>query len=132
MLVIDSSAVLGALAVERRDRALVERLGQATELHAPHVLDVEVLGALVGLVARDQLKAERAEYVREDFAAMRVRRYSHEMLADRAWTLQSHLGAADAMFVALAATLGAPLITCDPALEAMARPFVSTELYGSA
>lgn len=116
MFVIDCSAVVAALTVPRRRGTLSARLGAATELHAPQVLDIELLHALRRLVATGQLQAERAQRAREDFAAMRVRRYPHEPLTDRAWELRNTLTPSDAIYVALAEALELPYVTCDPHL----------------
>ena len=50
MLVIYTSAVLAALAERTPDAALVQRLADDGDLHAPHLIDIEILQALRGLV----------------------------------------------------------------------------------
>lgn len=131
MLVIDCSAAIDAL-VEPRDKRLVERLSGARELHAPHLIDVELLHALRRLVAAGTLTAERAEYVREDFGALRIRRYAHHPLADRIWALRDNLTAYDAAFVALAEALAVPIVTCDARLATAPLHEAEVELFGSA
>ena len=115
-MVVDSSAVIAVLAADKPDHALVERLSCAHELHAPQLLDIEVLHVLRRLVATGHLNARRAQQVREDFAALRVRRYPHEPLADRIWELRDTLTPSDAAFVVLAETLEVLFVTCDPRL----------------
>lgn len=129
MLVIDCSAVIDALVVPR-DPRLVERLSRAKELHAPHLLDVELLHALRRLVATGKLTRERAEYVREDFAALRIRRYAHHPFADRIWALRDNLTAYDAAFVALAEALAVPIVTCDARLASASAHQADVELFG--
>jgi predicted nucleic acid-binding protein len=129
MLVLDCSAAIDAL-VEPRDPVLVERLSGARELHAPHLIDVELLHALRRLVATGKLTAERAEYVREDFAALRIRRYPHRPLADRVWALRDNLTAYDATFVALAEALEVPIVTCDGRLASAPVHRARVEVYG--
>jgi predicted nucleic acid-binding protein len=130
MLVVDSSAVVAAL-LGLPDTELAERLSGARELHAPHLLDVELLHALRRLVATRKLTAERAEYAREDFAALRIRRYAHEPLSDRAWQLRDNLTAYDAMFVSLAEALDMPLVTCDARLSSAPAVRVGVEVFES-
>jgi predicted nucleic acid-binding protein len=120
MLVVDTSAVLGALAAQEPDPVLVQRLGDDGDLHAPHLIDVEILHALRGLVRGGKLSADRAADVRSDVAALAITRYGHEPLADRVWALRDNLTAYDAVFVALAEALEVALITCDARLGAAA------------
>lgn len=128
MFVIDCSAIVAALTVPRQRGILSSRLGAATELHAPQVLDVEFLHALRRLVATGQLHAERAQRAREDFAAMRVRRHPHEPLADRAWELRNTVTPSDALYIALAEALQLPYITCDPHLPGAGALAANVEL----
>ncbi len=97
------------------------------DLHAPHLIDIEILNALRGLVRRGKLSADRAEDVRTDVADLAITRYGHEPLADRIWGLRDNLTACDAAFVALAEAVDVPLITCD-ALLANA-PGITAELF---
>ena len=127
MLVVDTSAVLAALAERTPDGALVRRLGDDGELHAPHLIDIEILQALRGLVRGGKLSADRADDVRTDVAALAITRYGHEPLADRVWALGDDLTAYDAVFIALSEALEAPLITCDARLAA--APGIAVELY---
>jgi predicted nucleic acid-binding protein len=128
MVVVDSSALLCALVVEQRDRTLVQRLATVRELHAPELLDVEMLHSLRRLVSVAALSEERAQQVREDVAALRIRRYPHGPLVDRAWELRERLTPSDAMFVALAEVLEMPLVTCDPYLAAASEHGAEIEL----
>jgi predicted nucleic acid-binding protein len=127
MLVIDTSAVLAALAERTPDAALVQRLADDGDLHAPHLIDIEILNALRGLVRGGKLSADRADDVRTDVAALPITRYGHEPLADRVWAMRDNLTAYDAVFVALSEALEVPLITCDARLAA--APGIVVELY---
>ena len=127
MLVVDTSAVLAALAERTPDGGLVQRLADDGDLHAPHLIDIEILQALRGLVRGGKLSADRAEDVRTDVAALAITRYGHEPLADRVWALRENLTAYDAVFVALSEALGVPLITCDARLAA--APGIVVDLY---
>jgi predicted nucleic acid-binding protein len=127
MLVVDTSAVLASLAERAPDRALVQRLSDDGDLHAPHLLDIEILQGLRGLVRGGKLSADRADDVRTDIADLAIIRYGHEPLADRVWALRDNLTAYDAVFVALSEALGVPLITCDARLAV--APGIVVELY---
>ena len=127
MLVLDTSALLDALAEIQPDPALVRRLADDSDLHAPHLIDIEILHALRGLVRAGKLSPDRAEDVRTDVSDLAITRYAHEPLADRIWALRDNLTAYDAAFVALAEALNAPLVTCDARLAN--APGVNSELY---
>ena len=132
MLVVDTSAVLGALVGRPPDRPLVDRLSSGGDLCAPHLLDVELLHALRRLVIGGRLGEDRAADARDDFAALAVDRYDHVALADRTWELQHNLTAYDATFVALAELLGVPLVTCDARLANAPGNRAAIELYQGA
>jgi predicted nucleic acid-binding protein len=129
MLVIDTSAVLAALSERTPDASLVRRFADDGDLHAPHLIDIEILHALRRLVRGGKLSADRAEDVRTDFTELAITRYGHEPLADRVWALRENLSAYDAAFVALADALDVPLVTCDARLAK--APGVAVELFAT-
>ena len=129
MLVVDTSAVLEALVARDPPSGLVARLANDGDLHAPHLIDVEVLHALRRLNAGGHLSEERSLDARLDFAALAVIRYPHIGLADRIWALRQNLTACDAAFVALAEELHVPLVTCDKRLGASAGHFATIEVF---
>ncbi len=116
MLVVDTSGVLAALVARQPASGLVERLARDGDLHAPHLIDTEVLHALRRLTIAGEISEDRAADVRSDFAELAVVRYPHQPLSDRVWELRHNLTAYDATFVALAETLAVPLVTCDARL----------------
>lgn len=113
---MDTSAVLASLVTEQPNVALVDRLGGDGDLHAPHLIDVELIHALRRLVHRGELPGDRAQAARADFGDLAIVRYSHVALADRMWELRDNVTAYDAAFVALSEALGVPLVTTDARL----------------
>lgn len=131
MLVIDTSAVLEALAARDPAPGLVERLAYDGDLHGPHLIDTEVLHALRRMTMNDAISDERAADARSDFAELTLVRYPHQPLSDRIWALRHNLTVYDATFVALAETLGAPLITCDARLASAPGHAAHVELFAA-
>ena len=71
-------------------------------------------------VAAGRISADRGREALDDFLDLAVVRYPHDVLAARMWELRDNLTAYDAMYVALAEALGAPLITTDRRLAGAA------------
>lgn len=131
MLVVDTSAVLEALVARQPPDGLVERLGEDGDLHAPHLIDVEMLHALRRLTLNGELSDDRVADARLDFRELRLVRYPHLELADRIWELRHNLTAYDATFVALAELLEAPIVTCDGRLNAASGHTAQVELFAT-
>lgn len=129
VIVVDTSAVISALAERPPIVGLRARLESDPDLHAPHLIDVEVLHALRRLVSRGEITEPRAEDARNDFAQLTIVRYAHHPLGDRIWQLRHHLTAYDAAFVALSEALAAPLITCDARLATAGGHGARIELF---
>ncbi|MEV1173693.1 type II toxin-antitoxin system VapC family toxin [Nonomuraea sp. NPDC049784] len=115
MIIIDSSAMVEALTGREADAELIDAL-QAS-VHAPHLLDVEVLSTLRGLVLGGKLSASGAEQARADYLALKIARYEIKGIAERIWELRHNYTAHDASYLALAEALEAPLYTCEGKLN---------------
>lgn len=103
-----------ALVARDVDADLFESL--AGELDAPHLLDVEVLSVLRGLVLSGKLDVDAAVRARHDYFAFAITRHEIAPLADRIWQLRHQFTTYDASYLALAEALQAPLLTCDATL----------------
>jgi predicted nucleic acid-binding protein len=117
VIVVDASAVIELLLNTPLGERVGNRLSIAGEtLHAPHLLDVEVLHVVRRLCAGGALKERRARQALADLAEFPIIRYSHQELIGRAWLMRATLTAYDAMYVGLAEALGATVVTCDARL----------------
>jgi predicted nucleic acid-binding protein len=114
VIVLDASAVLEVLLRTPAGRRIEERMFAPGEtLHAPHLLDVEIAHVLRRYVLRRELSSVQASARLELFAQFPIRRYAHEPLLARMWTLRANLTAYAAAYVALAEGLRASLVTRD-------------------
>ncbi len=113
MIVIDAPAVVDSLTAIEGTEQLRAYLA-AEELHAPTLLDFEVVSALRGLTLGGHLSAARATDLLTDFDDLPVQRWQFaDGLRRRAFQLRDNLSAYDAAYVALAEALHCPLVTRD-------------------
>jgi predicted nucleic acid-binding protein len=114
MIVVDASAVIEVLLATPASWSIERRLRRGEmSLHAPQLLDIEVLQVLRRLCAQKEMTADRGRAAFEDFMALPITRYGHGSLVARIWALRHNMTAYDAAYVALAEALEAPLITRD-------------------
>ena len=129
MIVVDASALLEALLGTPAAGAVRARLFAPREtLHAPHLLDVEVAQVLRRYAAAGEIAPERGRAALADLGDLPLSRYPHEVLLPRVWELRNNLTAYDAVYVALAEALDAPLLTRDRRLAAAAGHRARIEL----
>ncbi len=114
MIVVDASAVLEVLLRTAGAGAVEERLfADGERLHAPHLLDVEVMHVIRRHRLRGEITERRASDAVELLTVLPLTRHDHRPLINRIWTLHPNLTAYDAAYVALAEALAAPLVTRD-------------------
>jgi predicted nucleic acid-binding protein len=87
-------------------------------LHAPHLIDIEVAQVLRRYAATGQIEPGRCSDALIDLSDVPLHRYPHDVLLPRVWELRHNLTAYDAVYVALAEALDAPLLTRDRLLAA--------------
>jgi len=118
VIVVDSAAAVDYLVGDRSTAAWVEAQLDAGgwDLHAPHLVDVEVLGTVRKIAARGELTTARAVEAIQTLVALTLVRYPHVQLLERMWQLRHTVATPDAAFVALAEVLDAPLVTTDQRL----------------
>ncbi len=118
-MVVDASAVVEVLLQTERGIRIEERLFAPGEtLHVPHLIDIEVAHAMRRAWLQGLVDEVRAEEALDDLAAWLLVRYPHDLFLPRIWTMRHNVTAYDAVYVALAETLDATLLTCDARLAA--------------
>jgi predicted nucleic acid-binding protein len=129
VIVLDTSALIDAVLARPPKAELLARLSDDGDLHAPHLIDVEILHALRRLALAKAVHEARLEDARTDIDDITLTRYPLDQLGDRVWELRHHLTAYDAVFVALAEALEAPLITCDRRLARAGGHHAQVEVF---
>ena len=124
MIVIDASAFLDV--VDGRQPVIDRIAGE--DLHAPHLLDVEVLSAVRRLVANERISDQRAIGLRSLLMQADIRRHPHTPLVEMIWMLRNRVSAYDASYLALATVLDAPLVTTDSKLAKLSGLTCSIEV----
>jgi predicted nucleic acid-binding protein len=129
VIVVDASALLEVLLRTPAAEAVESRLFDSRQtLHAPHLLDVEIAQVVRRYAANGEIDQERGRAALADLADWPLRRYPHDFLLSRVWDLRNNLTAYDAVYVALAEALDAPLLTRDRRLAAASGHHARIEL----
>jgi predicted nucleic acid-binding protein len=119
MIVMDASALVEALLGMPAAEEVEEWLFDTEQtVHVPHLLDIEVTQVVRKYTARGDIAAATGRTAVADLANLRLYRHSHELLLPRVWELRANLTAYDAVYVALAEALDAPLVTRDRRIAA--------------
>ena len=125
MLVVDASAAAELLLGRPPASAVAAQVAaHGFDLHAPHLLDVEVLSVVRRLVASTEASVQRGEEAIEDLLALPIERYPHDVVLQRAWEHRQNFSAYDATYLALAEALAddpPPILTADARFARAAR-----------
>jgi len=130
LVVPDASVIVDYLLGTRpAAEQIARRLAAERELHAPHVLDLEVTQVLRRLAFRGPGEHSDAEAALSELTLLRLTRYPHGLLLDRIWELRDNLTAYDGAYVALTEMLGATLLTSDAGLAGAPGVRCKIELF---
>ncbi len=116
MLIVDASCVAEIVLSGPDAERVRARLSADPEQAAPHLLDAEVLGVVRRVHLRGEVDGTAALQAIDDLESWPATRVDHRPLLARAWELRHSVTAADALYVALAEALDAPLLTLDTRL----------------
>jgi predicted nucleic acid-binding protein len=131
MIVVDASPLLevrlrSTLAVAAEGRLFAP--GESR--HAQNFLDVEVVQVLRRYCGAGAIDPKWAEQARTDLADLPVVRCPHHLFPNRTWELRNNLTASDAVYLALAEALQAPMLTSDAKLSAAVGRRTTAQLLG--
>ena len=130
MIVLDASAAIDWLLQTPAGHRIERRISSRSEkLHAPHLIDLEVVHALRRLVRDGAVVQLRADEAVSFLQALPLTRHAHIALLPRIWQYRHNLSAYDAAYVVLAETLGAALITRDARLASSHGHRAKIELF---
>ena len=130
MIVLDASAAVDLLLDMEPHSSIIagHLVDQVRDIHAPHLLDAEIGQALRGSILAGVLSSVRANEAISFLGALQIVRYAHLDLLRRALEILRNVTVYDALYVALAESLDAPLLTRDSRLARSAQRFVQVIL----
>lgn len=119
-IVVDASALVEALVGTQLGGAVRRRL-RGCDLHAPAHIEAEALSALGRLHRAGELDSTTVSAALRELELAPITREPLTGLLARAWAARDQLRLVDALYVELASTLQATLVTTDARLS-RARP----------
>jgi len=130
-VVVDASLMIRLLSNGAADHLLRRRLAGRWALHSPQLIDAEVASGVRGLLLGRKVEAPRAAEMLDDFASLPIRRHPMLPYQRRVIELRHNLTAYDAFYVALAESLGMPLLTGDIKLAMATGHSADVQTYPS-
>lgn len=115
-VVLDASVAVTTLVEVSPEAETLQRRFAGTVTHAPHLIDAEVGSVLRRRTSAGLIDPDLAAGALRALGLLVAERYPHGPLAEAAWALRDNFPYYDALYVALAARLGHPLLTADARL----------------
>jgi predicted nucleic acid-binding protein len=125
VIVVDASAVVDLLLNTDRARDVAVALDSAGEIHAPELIEPEVLSAVRRWLSRRWITHEAADRAVARLGELAMVRHRHAVLRPSVWSLRDRCTTYDACYVALAQLLDARLLTTDERLASAAEGLVA-------
>lgn len=128
MIVIDASALVDALVGEPANPELLALIADS-DLHAPALIDYEVISALRGHSLGGKITKRRFGEAADDLEALRIERYPLGGMSRAVLDLRARFTVYDAAYVVLAQALETPLVTADAKLSGAKRLGVDVRMF---
>lgn len=117
MIVVDASFGVEVVRRTPAGAAGLRRLfGEPRPYHVPHLFDLEIAHVLRRMVLAGETTPARGRAALDALVLLPLQRHAHTHLLERVWELRENVTAYDAVYVALAESLGATLLTADARL----------------
>ncbi len=113
MIVVDASVLIAALVEYGDDAVWARKITANPDMHSPELIFAEVMNGLRRSELNQDISTVQAEFARNDLLRVGLSLYPFTPFAERIWELRRNLTCYDAWYVALAESLGCPLITLD-------------------
>jgi predicted nucleic acid-binding protein len=119
LIVVDCSTLVFFLADDSpTGHGARERITKEDRLAAPHLIDYEIMSALLGLArgrrgGKPKLNEKQLRKALATYRDLPIDRHETLILWERVRALSGNLSTYDAQYVALAESLGVPLVTSD-------------------
>lgn len=113
MIVIDSSVLIAALVEDTEDAVWARTIAANPDMHGPELVLAETMNGIRRSELNLGISTVQAEFARNDLLRIGLSLYPFTPFAERIWDLRHNLTCYDAWYVALAETLGCPLVTLD-------------------
>ncbi|MGH9301794.1 MAG: type II toxin-antitoxin system VapC family toxin, partial [Acidimicrobiales bacterium] len=101
MIVLDASAAVDLLLSTERARGIAQALGSVSQVHAPELIDPEVIAVVRRWTHKGWLKPAAGTRAIEELGELALIRHGHGPLRLRAWELRDRCTVYDACYVAL-------------------------------
>ena len=122
MIVVDASCAVDVLLGTSRFERVRSAMADDGDLVAPHLLDAEVTSVIHQHLREGRIDETAATQAIEELAVWPLQRFGHSPLLGRVWQLRDNLRTWDALYVALAEVLDAPLLTANTRLANASGP----------
>ena len=126
---MDASALADVLFPTAHGRRLAPLVRESNGgVHAPSLIDAEVTSVVRRAELRAEVSSEHAAAVLRDLSGLSLIRHPYRPLLGRAWELRRNFTVDDALYVALAETASAPLLTSDDRMATAVNRHTAVEL----
>lgn len=119
MIVLDASAAVDLLLWQAEAEGIAEVVA-SSDVHTADLAFVEVMSALRRWELNGELAPARAGEAVQDLFDLQLEIHPVDVLARHTWSLRASVTTSDAIYVLLAQTLQAPLLTTDRRLARVA------------